>query len=294
VGKALVSELDPETVLERILEEARRLTGARYAALGVLDEQRTELERFVTAGVDDGTHRRIGELPRGRGVLGVLISDPRPLRLANVNRHPNSYGFPTGHPAMTSFLGVPIVIRGQACGNLYLTEKADGAEFTDGDEGAAIALARWAGIAIENARIHQASKQRCEQLERTVSSLEAARNIADALGGITDLTRALELIVKRARALVEARSLLIMLREGDELVVVASAGHATRAHGQRLPIRGSTHLRPRAGARPALTRRRYRLRDADGCEPPGCSRRADGAPRPDDGAGRVGWRPGGV
>ena len=241
VRKALVAELDPETVFERILEEARRLTGARYAALGVLDEQRMELDRFVSAGVDDVTHRRIGELPRGRGVLGVLITDPRPLRLAKVDGHPNSYGFPTGHPAMTSFLGVPIVIRGQAWGNLYLTEKADAAEFTDGDEAAVIALARWAAIAIENARIHKAGEQRREQLERTVSLLEAARDIADALGSVSDLNRALELIVKRGRALVEARSLLIMLREGDELVVVASAGHATGPHGQRLPIRGSTY-----------------------------------------------------
>jgi GAF domain-containing protein len=92
VGKTLVSELGPDTVLERILEEARRLTGAPYAALGVLDAQRMELERFVTAGLDDEIHRRIGELPRGRAVLGVLITDPRPLRLARVDRHPESYG----------------------------------------------------------------------------------------------------------------------------------------------------------------------------------------------------------
>ena len=138
VGETLVSELDPETVLERILEEAQRLTGARYAALGVLDEQRHDLERFVTAGVDKATRRRIGELPRGRGVLGVLIDDPRPLRLADVGQHPESYGFPPGHPAMRSFLGVPIVIRGQAWGNLYLTEKQGTDEFTNADEEAAM------------------------------------------------------------------------------------------------------------------------------------------------------------
>src|SRR5207244_11617463 len=96
--------------------EAQHRAGARYAALGVLDEQRTELERFVTAGIDRATHRMIGELPRGRGVLGVLIEDPRPLRLADVGKHPESYGFPPGHPAMRSFLGVPIMIRGQAWG----------------------------------------------------------------------------------------------------------------------------------------------------------------------------------
>src|SRR5579875_3715096 len=174
VGEALVSELDPELVLERILEEARRLTGARYAALGVLDEQRTGLERFVTAGVDRAVHRQIGQLPRGRGVLGVLIEDPRPLRLADVGQHPESYGFPPGHPAMTSFLGVPIVVRGRAWGNLYLTE---------------------------NARIHQRSEQRRQQLEHAVRALEAARDIAEAIGSVDELDRVLELIVKRARAL---------------------------------------------------------------------------------------------
>jgi signal transduction histidine kinase len=240
VGETLVSELDPEVVLERILEEAQRLTDARYAALGVLDEQRQELERFVTAGLEKATHRRIGELPRGRGVLGVLIDAPRPLRLADVEQHPESYGFPAGHPAMHSFLGVPIMIRGQAWGNLYLTEKEGGGEFTQADEDATMVLARWAAIAIENARIHEMSEQRRKQLERAVRSLEAARDISDAIGGVAELDRLLELIVKRGRALVGARSLLIMLRDGDELVVAACAGHAHAARGQRLPVSGST------------------------------------------------------
>ena len=123
VGRALMSELDSEAVLERILDEARAITGARYVALGVLDEQRGELERFLTSGIDAATHQAIGELPRGRGVLGVLIEDPRPLRLADVGQHPQSYGFPAGHPIMRSFIGVPILIRGQSWGNLYLAEK---------------------------------------------------------------------------------------------------------------------------------------------------------------------------
>lgn len=240
VGEALVSELDPDTVLERILEEGQRLTGARYAALGVLDEQRRELERFVTAGIDEETHSRIGELPRGRGVLGVLIDDPRPLRLRDVGAHHESYGFPPAHPTMHSFLGVPIVIRGRAWGNLYLAEKEDGEEFTEGDEEAALSLARWAAIAIENARVHQISEQRRAQLERAVRSLEAARDISDAIGSVADLDRILELIVKRGRALVAAQSLVIMLREADELVVAACAGHANAALGQRLPIDAST------------------------------------------------------
>lgn len=240
VGQALVSELDPDAVLARILEEAQRLTGARYAALGVLDEHRTQLERFDTAGVDTATHQRIGDLPRGRGVLGVLIEDPHPLRLPDVGAHPESYGFPPGHPPMRTFLGVPVVIRGQGWGNLYLTEKEGGEEFTEADEAAALALARWAAIAIENARVHQVSEARRGQLEHAVRSLEAAGDIAAAIGTVDDLDRVLELVVKRGRALVGARSLVIMLREGNDLTVAASAGHADAARGQRLPIKGSS------------------------------------------------------
>lgn len=240
VGRALVSELDTEAVLDRILTEAREITGARYAALGVLDEERRELERFVTAGLEAPTRRAIGDFPRGRGVLGVLIEDPRPLRLAQVGDHPQSFGFPPNHPPMGTFLGVPVLIRGQAWGNLYLTEKEGGREFTDADEEAAVVLAQWAGTAIENARLYEASERRREEAERAVLGLRAARDIADAIGGLSQLERVLELIVKRGRALVDARAVLIMLREGDELVVAASAGHAAGAQGHRLPISGST------------------------------------------------------
>lgn len=240
VGRALVGELDPEAVLHRILEEARELTGASYAAVGVLDESRTKLERFLTVGIDAATHRAIGDLPRGRGVLGVLIDDPRPLRLADVGEHPRSYGFPGAHPQMHSFLGVPIVIRGEAWGNLYLTEKEGGGEFTEEDEDAVVLLAQWAATAIGNARLYKDSEHRRAQLERAVRSLEAARDIADAITGASDLGRILELIVKRGRALVDARTVLIMLREGDELVVAASAGHAREAPGHRVPISKST------------------------------------------------------
>jgi GAF domain-containing protein len=195
VGRTLVSEHDTEAVLDRILHEARDVTGARYAALGVLDERRTELERFLTLGLDDATHRAIGELPRGRGVLGVLIADPRPLRLTEVGNHPQSYGFPVGHPEMHSFLGVPIVIRGIGWGNLYLAEKDGGGGFTEEDEEAAVALAQWAAVAIDNARLYEDSEQRRHQLERAVRSLEAARDIAEAITGQSGLERILELIV---------------------------------------------------------------------------------------------------
>jgi signal transduction histidine kinase len=240
VGRTLVAELDPEALLDRILEQAREITGARYAALGVMKQERSELERFLTVGVDGATRRAIGELPHGRGVLGVLIEDPRPLRLADVGKHPQSYGFPPGHPPMHSFLGVPIMIRGQAWGNLYLTEKQGDSEFTEADEEAAVILADWAATAIENARLYQSSEGRRQQLERAVRGLEAARDIADAIGGVGDLEQVLELIVKRGRALVNARSVLIMLREGDELVVTASAGHTADAGGRRLSIAGSS------------------------------------------------------
>ncbi len=239
VGRALVAELDPQSVLDLILEEAREITGARYAALGVLNEQQNGLERFLTAGADESTHRSIGELPRGRGVLGVLIDDPRPLRLADVGLHPQSYGFPAGHPPMRSFLGVPIVIRGEAWGNLYLAEKQEG-EFTDADEDAAGILADWAATALENARLHSVSERRREELERAVRGLEATRDVAIAIGSETGVGRVLELIAKRGRSLVDAQSMLIMLREGVDLVVAAAAGHTVDVHGLRLPVADST------------------------------------------------------
>jgi signal transduction histidine kinase len=239
VGRVLTTELDQRIVLDRVLEAAREITGARYAAVGVLNDQHSALEQFLTSGVDEATHRAIGDLPRGRGVLGTLIEHPRPLRLADVGLHPSSYGFPAGHPAMHSFLGVPVVIRGEVWGNLYLTEKRDG-EFTEADEQAAVILADWAAIAIGNARLYEASERRREEAERAFRGLEATRDVAIAIGGEIALEHVLELIVKRGRALVSARSLVIMLRERHELVVHASAGHVEVTHGVRLSIAEST------------------------------------------------------
>ncbi len=250
VGRSLMTELDLGAVLDRVLETAREITGARYAALGILNKERSELEQFLTSGIDEETHRAIGALPRGRGVLGVLIERPHPLRLPDVGRHPSSYGFPAGHPVMQSFLGVPIVIRGQAWGNLYLTEKQGESAFDERDEEAATILADWAAIAIDNARVYEISERRREELEKAFRSLEATRDVAVAIGGEVALEHVLELIVKRGRALVEARSLVIMLRDGQELAVRASAGHVRDMHGARLPIADSTagqvleHRRP--------------------------------------------------
>jgi signal transduction histidine kinase len=239
VGQALVTELDQQAVLDRVLEAAREITGARYAAIGVLNDDRSELDQFLTIGIDKATRLAIGDLPRGRGVLGTLIEHPEPLRLADVGRHPSSYGFPEGHPAMLSFLGVPVLVRGQAWGNLYLTDKQEG-EFTETDEQAVVMLARWAAVAIENARLYEVSEQRRHELEKAIRGLEATRDIAIAVGGEISLGRVLELIVKRGRALVGARSLVIMLRDADELVVHASAGHTENMQGVRLPVANST------------------------------------------------------
>jgi signal transduction histidine kinase len=249
VGRALTTELDQEVVLDRVLETAREITGARYAAIGILNDRRSELEQFLTSGVDEATHRAIGDLPRGRGVLGALIEHPRALRLADVRQHQASYGFPAGHPAMRSFLGVPIVIRGQVWGNLYLTEK-QGGEFSEQDQEAVVVLADWAAIAIGNARLYESSERRREEAEKAVRGLEATRDVVVAIGGESALEHVLELIVKRGRVLVGAGSVVIMLRDGEELVVQASAGHVREARGVRLPIADSTsgqvleHRRP--------------------------------------------------
>jgi len=239
VGRELVTELDHGVVLDRVLQTAREITGAQYAAVGILNEQRTELAQFLTSGVDEHTKRAIGDLPRGRGVLGALIEHPQPLRLADVGQHPSSYGFPAGHPVMRSFLGVPIQIRGQAWGNLYLTEK-QGGDFTERDEEAAMILADWAAVAIDNARLYESSERRRQEAERAIRGLEATRDVAVAIGGEIALEHVLELIVKRGRALVGARSLVIMLRDGDELVIQASAGHVQARLGTRLPVAEST------------------------------------------------------
>jgi len=220
----VLAELDLDHVLDRVLESAQELTEARYAALGVLNESRTELASFLSRGIDEAAHAAIGALPRGRGVLGALIHEPAPLRLADVGRHPRSYGFSAGHPPMHAFLGVPILVRGTPFGNLYLTEKAGGAQFSDADEQAVEVLAEFAGVAIDHARRYTGASERRDELERTVAALEATTQIARAVDGETDLEVVLELVAKRGRALVSARALLIELRRRNELVVAAGAG----------------------------------------------------------------------
>ena len=229
LGRSLVGDLDLEVVLERVLEAGRELTGARYAALGILDSRGEQLERFLTVGMDDPTRQEIGDLPRGHGVLGVLIRDPRPLRLRSVGDHQQSYGFPVGHPAMRSFVGVPVRVGGEVFGNLYLTDKQGAEEFDEADEQTLVALADWAAIAIANARLHGGVRGQRDELARAVRVFETTEAIGRALAGETKLERVLELIVKRSRALVEARVMVLALREGDELVIRATSGDVDRA-----------------------------------------------------------------
>jgi signal transduction histidine kinase len=238
-GRSVVAERELEAIFDRLLHVARELTGARYAALGVLDDDRLQIADFITVGIDAHTREQIGNPPRGRGVLGTLISEPRPLRLDDVGDHPRSYGFPVGHPSMETFLGVPVVIRGEAWGNLYLTDK-QGGSFTEADEEAAVVLAMWAAIAVENARLYRESERRRHRLERSVQALEATSEIARAVGGETQLGPVLELIAKRSRALVEAQGLAILLSDDADFVVAAIAGNVPRdIIGARVTADGS-------------------------------------------------------
>ncbi|MBO0693449.1 MAG: GAF domain-containing protein, partial [Acidimicrobiaceae bacterium] len=148
------SDLDLTSLLRRIVTVATDVAGARYGALGVLDEDRVGLSEFVYAGIDPATAERIGHLPEGRGVLGLLILEPHPIRIRDLAMHPYSAGVPAGHPPMRSFLGVPIRVGGEVYGNLYLTEKQGAEEFSDVDEELVSVLARAAGLAIDKARLH--------------------------------------------------------------------------------------------------------------------------------------------
>jgi signal transduction histidine kinase len=202
-GIALGSELSLDALLLKLAETAAGLTGARYAALGVIDESGQGLERFVTTGIDPEQVEKIGELPRGRGILGALITDARSLRLQEITDDPRSVGFPPNHPPMLGFLGVPVVLRGRAYGNLYLTEKADG-PFTAEDQELVETLAGQAAVAIENARLYQDATSWSAQLE-------ALNEVWTALAGEIELPRLLNLICRRLRGLIGARVVTIAL-----------------------------------------------------------------------------------
>jgi signal transduction histidine kinase len=227
---SIASELSLDALLERLVLVATDLTGAKYGALGVIDGSGRGLERFVNTGVDEKTRRTIGELPRGRGVLGALISDAKPLRLHDLADDPRSVGFPPGHPPMRSFLGVPILLRGVAYGNFYLTEKTDGEDFTDEDQEIARLLAAQAAVAIENARLYEATMQWSKQLE----SLD---EVGNAIATETDIGALLALIARRLRDLLDVRLVAVMLPAGaDELRFAAVAGDVgTEFLGETVP-----------------------------------------------------------
>jgi signal transduction histidine kinase len=212
---ALSSELSLDDLLQKLVGTAAALTGARYAALGVIDASGSALERFLTTGVDAETHATIGDLPRGRGILGVLISDATPLRLESIADDPRSVGFPPNHPPMRGFLGVPILLRGRAYGNLYLTEKADG-PFTAEDQELVETLASHAAVAIENARLFEAATEWSAQLE-------ALNEVGTALAAELELPRLLALVCRRLRELIGARVVTIALAEPDGSLRVEAA-----------------------------------------------------------------------
>jgi signal transduction histidine kinase len=237
-GIALASELSLDVLLQRVAETARTLTGARYAALGVLDGGRVALERFVHTGIADEQRALIGELPRGRGILGALIQDAKPLRLHAIADDPRSVGFPEHHPPMQTFLGVPVTIRGVAYGNLYLTEKEGGLDFTDEDEDVALLLAAQAGTAIENARLYESATGWARQLE-------SLNEIIAAMASEVELPRLLSLVAARLRELVDARLVTIALPvdENDLRIEAADGEGAAVLLGARLGRDSSKHAR---------------------------------------------------
>nr|WP_194946102.1 GAF domain-containing sensor histidine kinase [Mycolicibacterium malmesburyense] len=220
----VTSGLELDQTLRTIVHTAIELVDARYGALGVRGHDH-ELVEFIYEGIDEATRERIGHLPEGRGVLGVLIDDPKPIRLDHISHHAASVGFPPDHPPMRTFLGVPVRIRNEVYGNLYLTEKSGGQPFSEDDEVLVQALAAAAGIAIDNARLYEQSKTR-------QSWIEATRDIGTELLAGTDPATVFRLVADESRHLSGAKMTLVAVPpdpdepadDVGELVVVATAG----------------------------------------------------------------------
>jgi signal transduction histidine kinase len=213
------TDLELHMTLERIVIAACRLAGARYGAIGVIGDDRRLVE-FITHGLSPEQHAAIGDLPSGRGILGLLIDDPRPVRLPDIGAHPLSYGFPPNHPVMRSFLGVPVRTQAKVFGNLYLAEKRDLDQFTEDDEQLVVALAAAAGVAIDNAQLYAAAQRRQRWLV-------AAAEITDVLLGRVDRRAALRLVARRAREVGEAALALVLLHDDETgllTVEVAESG----------------------------------------------------------------------
>ncbi|MEV7808751.1 GAF domain-containing protein [Microbispora sp. NPDC088329] len=219
------SDLDLETVLRRIVETATTLVDATYGAMGMIGEENT-LVQFVPVGLSEEEIARIEHWPHGLGLLGLLIKEPQTLRLADISRHPESYGFPPGHPSMGSFLGVPVRVRDEVFGNLYLTEKRGGGEFDEDDEAVVVALATAAGVAIENARLYEESRRR-------ETWLQASSDITTRLLSGAESKEVLTLIARRAREMADADAVAILLPNHDHDVLrVALQDGALTEHGR--------------------------------------------------------------
>jgi len=233
-GIALASELSLDALLQRIVETAAELTDARYAALGVVHPSGRGLERFLTTGIDAKTYAAIGEIPQGRGILGVVMRETKPLRLHDIADDPRSVGLPPNHPPMHTFLGAPILLRGVAFGNLYLSEKRDGGDFTEDDEDLIQLLAAQAAVAIENARLYESST-------RWLRQLESLNEIGNALAAQLELEPLLAMVATRLRELVSARLVLIALPDTEDALRVAAADGdiASTQVGTRLELHGS-------------------------------------------------------
>jgi signal transduction histidine kinase len=230
------SELDLDVALRRIVEAATSLVDARYGALGVLDETGNELAQFITVGVDDDVRRAIGHLPKGLGLLGSLIVDARPLRVPALDEHPDRAGFPPNHPPMSSFLGVPIVARGEVFGNLYLTDKMTADSFSDLDEQLASGLAAAAGVVIDNARLYGTVQRREE-------ALSAIHEVMSACVGGNDSGSTLQLVADRARELANADVATIARPTADDDIlvidVVSGSTTADALIGAQFSVAGS-------------------------------------------------------
>ena len=234
-GLVLASELSLSAVLQRIIEVAADITGARYGALGVVEDGK--LVDFITAGITTEQRRAIGDLPVGHGILGLLIhrgTERTPIRIADISEHPDAYGFPPNHPEMHSFLGAPIVARGEVFGDVYLTEKQGASEFTEEDAQTVLVLASQAGVAIENARLY-------EETSRRERWLDAVREITNAVLSGKGSEEALSLVAAGARELVQADLATVAVTAGDgELVVaVADGTHAEAIAKRRFAFDGS-------------------------------------------------------
>lgn len=246
-GLALSSELSIPAILQRIVDLAVEITEARYGALGVVGHG-GEITEFISSGMTLEQRKAIGPLPAGKGILGALMEEATPLRLADLSSDPRSTGFPPNHPPMRSFLGAPVRSRGRVFGNIYLTEKIDAGEFSEQDEQALVVLAAQAGIAIENARQYEETRQR----ERSLDSLRAITNAILAGAGADE---ALELVAARARELVgaELASIAVPTEDGRALVLQAVDGaHASQLRGQTFPEKGSITGEVIATGKPAV------------------------------------------